>query len=148
MVEILLNNPTSVLVKLTRDQTEKIFAHARSASPRECCGLVGGCGSVAQSIYRLTNIAPNPLIAYEAAAADLFKAQREMRQRSEQLLAIYHSHPRSPAPLPSQTDIAQAFYPDVVYFIIGCDGSEYVLRGFRLYESERRWERADFIVTD
>jgi proteasome lid subunit RPN8/RPN11 len=42
-----------------------------------------------------------------------------MRMRGEELLAIYHSHPRDAEPVPSETDVRLAFYPNVVYFIIG-----------------------------
>ena len=135
-------------MKLARSQIEEMFAHARSSLPSECCGLLGGTEDLAKSVYQLTNIAANPLTEYEAAPADLFTAQRQMRLRGENLLAIYHSHPLESDPLPSETDVRQAFYRDIIYFIVGCHGEDYVLRGFRLYESQRRWERAGFTVTD
>ena len=34
-----------------------------------------------------------------------------------ELIAIYHSHPTSPA-IPSPTDIAQAYYPELIQFIL------------------------------
>ena len=40
-----------------------------------------------------------------------------METQDEELLAIYHSHPQGPAH-PSPTDIAQAYYPDVVQIIV------------------------------
>ena len=125
-----------------------MFADAGYSLPNECCGLLGGREEMIKSVYRLNNIAANSLTEYEAAAADLFQAQRQMRERGERLLAIYHSHPRQSEPLPSETDVKRAFYPEVIYFIVGCDGDKCVLRGFRLLESEGRWERADFIVSD
>lgn len=135
-------------MQLTKNQVEEIFAHARQAFPEECCGLIGGRGTLAASIYPLTNAAENPLVEYEAAPADLFAAQRTMRERSEKLVGIYHSHPQQIDPLPSETDVRRAFYEDAVYFIVGCAGDEYVLRAFRLYERERRWEEAEFVVID
>ncbi len=56
---------------------------------------------------------------YEAAPEELFAAQRVMRERGEELLGIYHSHPRSPKPVPSETDVRLAYYPSAIYFIIG-----------------------------
>jgi proteasome lid subunit RPN8/RPN11 len=41
----------------------------------------------------------------------------KMRDNNEQLFAIYHSHPTAPA-IPSNTDLAQANYPEAVYLII------------------------------
>jgi proteasome lid subunit RPN8/RPN11 len=148
LIKVFKTISTRVLVKLTRSQIEEVFAHAQRSLPSECCGLLGGMENLAKSVYQLTNIAVNPLTEYQAAPADLFKAQRLMRLRGEKLLAIYHSHPLQSDPLPSETDVRQAFYRDVIYFIIGRNGGNYVLRGFRLYESERRWEDAGFIVTD
>ncbi|HEY5839130.1 MAG TPA: M67 family metallopeptidase, partial [Pyrinomonadaceae bacterium] len=82
-----------VNIQLTPGQLETIIAHAREASPHECCGLIGGLiEGQAQTIYRSRNVASDPLTSYEAAPEDLFAAQRAMRERGEQLLAIYHSH--------------------------------------------------------
>lgn len=124
-----------------------MYAHAREASPAECCGLIGGFErGAAQSIYPLRNVAANALIAYEAAPEELFAAQRTMRQRAEQLLGIYHSHPRSAEPLPSETDVRLAYYPAAVYFIIGLAGDEPCLRAFRLSEREGVWKAVEYEV--
>ena len=48
-----------------------------------------------------------------------------------QPLAIYHSHPAGP-PIPSQTDIAEAFYPDSVYIIISLAHKPPSVRAFRI----------------
>ncbi|HEV2764603.1 MAG TPA: M67 family metallopeptidase [Pyrinomonadaceae bacterium] len=135
--------------KLPRALVEEMFAHAGAARPRECCGLLGGRGVEARSVYRLRNVAANPLASYEAAPEELFAAQREMRARGEELLGIYHSHPESAEPEPSEKDVRLAFYPSAVYFIVGFRGAgEGVLRAFRVSEAERRWERAEFRVVE
>lgn len=94
-------------------------------------------------------MATEPLVTYEAAPEDLFAAQRAMRERGEQLLAIYHSHPRSAEPTPSATDVRLAYYPAAVYFIVGLGTEEPCLRAFRISEREGQWEPAEYqIVTD
>jgi proteasome lid subunit RPN8/RPN11 len=127
-----------------------MYAHARAALPAECCGLIGGdAGGAAGTIYRLSNVARAPLVAYEAAPEELFAAQRRMRERGERLLAIYHSHPRSADPAPSERDVKLAFYPAAVYFIIGFDAAGAgVLRAFRIVEREGRWARAAFSIIE
>ena len=55
-----------------------------------------------------------------------------MRERGEQLLAIYHSHPRSTEPQPSATDVRLAYYPSAVYLIVGLGDPEPCLRAFRI----------------
>jgi len=126
-----------------------MFEHARSVEPEECCGLLGGDGATVESVYALRNVARNATVAYEAAPAELFEAQRRMRERGESLLGIYHSHPRSKDPAPSPSDVRLAFYPSAVYFIIGFDEEGgCVLRAFRISESEGSWERAEFDVVE
>ena len=136
-------------LQMSRAQFDEIIAHAREAAPHECCGLIGGTNDgQAQSIYRTRNIAADPLVAYEAAPEDLFAAQRIMRQRGEELIAIYHSHPRSSDPQPSATDVRLAYYPAAVYLIVGFRDSEPCVRAFRLMESEARWEPAEYEIID
>ncbi len=138
-----------IVTILRRTQVEEMFAHARSARPAECCGLIGGREGVALTMYRLRNVARDSLVAYEAAPEDLFAAQRLMRGRSEELLAIYHSHPRAAEPVPSETDVRLAFYPAAVYFIIGfAPGDAGVLRAFHLSEGTGNWEQIEYRVAD
>src|SRR5688500_17802595 len=135
-------------ILLRRALVEEMFAHARASSPEECCGLLGGRAGLAESVYRLRNVAGEASVAYEAAPEDLFAAQRRMREGGEELLGIYHSHPRSADPVPSPTDVKLAFYPSALYFIVGLGGGAPVIRAFRIAEREGSWERAEFALTD
>jgi proteasome lid subunit RPN8/RPN11 len=135
--------------KIGRRAFDELRAHAREARPAECCGLAGGVGGVARTIYRLANVAADPLSSYEAAPRELFEAQRLMRERGEELLAIYHSHPRSSDPSPSERDVRQAYYPRAVHLIVGfAPSGACVVRAFRLYEAERRWEGVEYEISE
>ena len=126
-----------------------MFAHSRACAPAECCGLLGGRAGEAASVYPLRNVARDPVVTYEAAPEELFDAQRQMRERGEGLVGIYHSHPRSSDPAPSPTDVRLAFYPAAIYFIIGFDAEGVcVPRAFRISEREGRWERAGFEIAE
>jgi proteasome lid subunit RPN8/RPN11 len=136
-------------LRLRRTLVEKMQAHARAAAPEECCGLLGGHAGEAASVYQLRNVSDAPTVAYDVAPEELFNAQRLMRERGETLVAVYHSHPRSAEPAPSTTDVRLAFYPSAIYFIIGFDAAgECVLRAFRIFEREGRWESATFEVNE
>ncbi|SRR6266498_1815519 len=137
------------MISLDQNQVQRIFAHARETDPAECCGLLGGAeaGRVT-SVYRLRNIAENQQIAYEAAPEDLFCAQRQIRERGEQLLAIYHSHPRSSEPEPSDTDVRLAYYPSATYLIVGLGGSVPIMRAFLISEREQSWEEVEYEIAD
>ena len=136
------------MLKLARHHLDVIISHARSTSPEECCGLLGGAENNVQSIYKLNNGAKDPLVTYEATPEELFAAQRLMRARGEQLLAIYHSHPRAADPLPSETDVRLAFYPAAVYLIVGLAGEQPLMRAFRISEKEHFWEEVEYEIAD
>src|ERR687884_196986 len=138
--------PTPIL--LLRPHVEEMFAHAREASPSECCGLVGGSRNEARTVYRLRNVASDPFVGYEAAPEELFAAQRSMRERGEHLLGIYHSHPRTAEPVPSATDVRLAYYPSAIYFIIGLDAQSETLRAFRISERDGSWKQVDYSIAD
>ena len=135
-------------VLLQSAHADQIISHARAENPRECCGLIGGRDAETQTVYPLRNVAADPLVTYEVAPEDLFAAQRAMRGRQEQLLAIYHSHPRAADPTPSSTDVRLAYYPSAVYFIVGLGDKQPCLRAFRISEREGFWETADYVVAD
>jgi proteasome lid subunit RPN8/RPN11 len=135
------------MIVLQISQHVQIIAHAQEVAPDECCGLLGGSedGS-ARSIYPLRNVAADRVVSYEAAPEDLFAAQRQMRERGESLLAIYHSHPRATEPEPSATDVRLAYYPRAIYFIIGLAGAQPSMRAFRISERAERWEEVEYAL--
>ena len=136
------------MITLLTSHRDQLLAHASETDPAECCGLIGGDDEHARSLYPLSNVALNAHVAYEAAPEDLFAAQRQMRDRGEQLLGIYHSHPRSEEPAPSETDVRLAYYPQAIYFIIGLAGPQPVMRAFRISERDERWERVEYAIAD
>src|SRR5207253_7226608 len=92
--------------------------------------MLSGRGARALSSYPLRNQSPQPETRFFAAPEDIFKAMRRMREARENLLAIYHSHPRGPAQ-PSASDIEMAFYPEAVYLIAALN-PQWELRAFRI----------------
>jgi proteasome lid subunit RPN8/RPN11 len=134
-------------IRLLREHLDAMIAHAREVAPAECCGLIGGhAAQTACTIYRLRNVTANPEHAYEAALEDLFTAQRQMRERGEELLAIYHSHPRAVDPSPSETDVRLAYYPSATYLIVGLGGTEPAIKAFSISEREQRWQQVEYEI--
>jgi proteasome lid subunit RPN8/RPN11 len=105
-------------MRIARSLIDEMVAHAREDLPNECCGLVGGSDGVACTVYRARNEFASPL-SYRVAGEDQYRIiEKEMRERGEDLLAIYHSHTKSAA-YPSQTDLNEAVsWPDQVYVIV------------------------------
>ena len=72
----------------------------------------------------------------------MLDADRDMRVRGLDLLAVYHSHPTSPA-VPSRTDLERHWYADVVCMIVRWPLTPPEVRAWWLTETEYReaeWE--------
>lgn len=54
---------------------------------------------------------------YMMDSREQFQVFDEMEKEGLELVAIFHSHPHSPA-VPSGTDLELAFYPDSLYLIV------------------------------
>jgi [CysO sulfur-carrier protein]-S-L-cysteine hydrolase len=101
---------------------DELVAHAREEAPNECCGMIGGNDGDASTVYRSINAEASPL-RYSLDANDQFRIMREMEERGEDLVGIYHSHTGSAA-YPSQTDVNLAAYPEAVYLIVSLQDPE------------------------
>ena len=111
-------------MRIARSLVDEIVAHAREDLPNECCGLIGGSDGGATTVYRARNEFASPF-SYRVGSDDQYRiVEKEMRGRGEELLAIYHSHTKSPA-YPSQTDLNEAVsWPEQVYLIVSLADSE------------------------
>ena len=112
---------------------ERILDQARSLVPQECCGVLGGRGSVVTSVYALTNDskAENEFFAN---LKELFDAIRSMRNKNEEMIGIYHSHPSGP-PEPSPSDVERNYYPGLFYLIVSLEGRESRTKCFIMSEN-------------
>ena len=113
---------------------DRIVAHAREEAPNECCGIVGARDGDAVELYPVRNAAASPL-RYEMDPKDQLRVFEALDEEGLDVGAIYHSHTRSD-PLPSQTDINLAFYPDAVYVIVGVAGEEDDVRAWRIVDGK------------
>ncbi len=113
---------------------ERMIESARGAIPNECCGIVGGKGSVITSVHPLTNDLASP-DGFFTNPKELFKAVKRMRKTGEEMVGIFHSHPQGSA-TPSQKDSDENLYPGLYYFIISFNGDEAIVRCFVMSENK------------
>ncbi|HEY7290935.1 MAG TPA: M67 family metallopeptidase [Vicinamibacterales bacterium] len=113
---------------------DAIVAHARRISPEECCGiLIGRSDEQSSEIVDATparNISPRPTVRFLVEPRDHLDALRDARQRNLAVVGFYHSHPRT-APAPSETDLAEATYPNHLFLIVGLRAEPPELRLYR-----------------
>ena len=115
---------------------QKIFsemlAQARSQAPIESCGILGGRDHRVLDLYKMTN-SDQSSDHFTMAPEEQFAVAKEMRGKDQEMLAIYHSHPASPA-RPSAEDIRLAFTPGVIYVIVSLqEPANPQIRGFTIY---------------
>jgi [CysO sulfur-carrier protein]-S-L-cysteine hydrolase len=123
--------------ELPRTMREQIVQHARRDAPRECCGVIGGREGNVETLYPLTNLDQGTDF-YRIDDAELFAVYRQIDDAGGEIVAIYHSHPVSPA-YPSPTDVRLAAWPDAHYLICSlADPEQPDLRAFRIVDGEIR----------
>jgi proteasome lid subunit RPN8/RPN11 len=121
-------------LRLPRSLLDDIVDHARAEAPNECCGMIAALDGRAVAVHRVRNSAASPL-RYEMDGMEQYRVQTAIEDAGHQLGAIYHSHTRSD-PIPSQTDINLAFYPDSLYVIVGVKGPEPDVRAWTIVDGE------------
>lgn len=125
---------------------DAIVAHAREGLPEEVCGILRGKNGVVTGLVRARNDAEDREINYAVDGQTLLK-QFEFEDAGEEMVAIYHSHPVTPA-YPSATDARQATYPDAVYIICSLsDPDAPVLRGYRLLPVDFDGDTTAYLLT-
>jgi proteasome lid subunit RPN8/RPN11 len=118
-------------MKVPRVIYDEMLAHARAEAPNECCGMVGGLDGSASSFYPARNRFESPM-RFEIDSRDQIRINNEIEEAGEELLAIYHSHPKTEA-RPSQTDVnLAAWWPGVTWVIASLAEDEPVLRAFEI----------------
>lgn len=113
------------MLKLAAEHIRAICAHAQSTYPQECCGLLLGKlsqnGKILIDAIATENVwsveavesfseidtkwqlSENKSTHYTIAPKEILRVQKESRDRSLDIIGIYHSHPDHPA-IPSEFD--------------------------------------------
>src|SRR5579884_4407623 len=135
------------MLKLGQSHFDAIRKHGEETYPHECCGVLLGrfdddgtrvvvstarCGNTrTDSAHNRYNIDPKELV----------RIQREGRERGEDIVGFYHSHPDHP-PRWSSTDLAEAHWIGCSYVITSVDeGVAKITNSFLLSGSEESDKR-------
>ncbi len=121
--------PTMHAITLTQEQMRQILTQAQADAPLETCGLLAGRDGRVERVLPVPNAEHSP-VTYRMDGQEFANA---MAACDYEPLGIYHSHPQGP-PVPSATDIAQAFYPDSVYLVISLGLKPPSVRAFRIVD--------------
>jgi proteasome lid subunit RPN8/RPN11 len=142
------------VLRIDRATFDAIVGHAREDHPDEACGVVAGPegSDRPERFLPMLNAARSPTF-YEFDSGDLLRLYREMDDRGEEPVVIYHSHTATEAH-PSRTDIGLASEPNAHYVLVstrehgdrtGLAGDEVEFRSFRIVDGEVSEEEVEVV---
>ena len=117
---------------------QQMVAQARELAPIEACGILAGSDGKVEKLYKMTNT-DNSRTHFMMEPKEQFATVKDIRSAGLEMLAIYHSHPETPA-RPSAEDIRLALTPNVIYVIVSLQSERTpkestngpAVRGFRI----------------
>jgi proteasome lid subunit RPN8/RPN11 len=129
------------MLKIERTNYESLRQHGEETYPHECCGVL--LGEMNGDARRVTSIArcgntrtDSPQNRYHIDQRELVRVQREGRERGEDIVGFYHSHPDHPARW-SPTDLEEAHWFGCSYVITSVEkGKAAVTNSFELTGSD------------
>jgi proteasome lid subunit RPN8/RPN11 len=140
------------VLEVPQDLYDAMVAHARRDHPDEACGVLAGpAGSDRpQRFIPMVNAARSPTF-YEFDSHDLLRLYREMDERGEEPVVIYHSHTATEA-YPSRTDVAYAQEPGAHYVLVStkdCGNGEgpVQVRSYRIIDGQVSEEELRVVAT-
>ena len=123
------------MLTIGQDLVDEIVAHAKRDHPDEACGIVAGPegSDRPERFVPMINAAGSPTF-YEFDSTELLELYKELWDRDEEPVVIYHSHTATEA-YPSRTDITYANEPGAHYVLISTRDPEVAeVRSYRIVD--------------
>jgi len=126
-----------VTIKISIKLVNELLKQAQNDPLTEVCGIIGAFQGIAKNCYPINNIANDSKIKFEMDPQQQIQAMKRMRDRQQELFAIYHSHPTTAA-TPSSLDICSHQYPLAHYLIVSLDTKGLLqINGFHIDERKQ-----------
>lgn len=122
------------MLKIRQSIRDAMIRLAIAESPMEACGYLAGIDGEARLLIPMTNVDQSPE-HFSFAPEEQFNALKQARNAGLRLIAVFHSHPSTPARM-SAEDIRLAHDPDMIYIIVSLMDAEPVIRGFRMEQKQ------------
>ncbi|MCP4751415.1 MAG: M67 family metallopeptidase [Proteobacteria bacterium] len=117
-------------MKIPREVVSAIYRQARAEAPLEACGYLAGRNGTVAKHYRLTNMDQSEE-HFSFDPKEQFAVIKSAREEQLDLIAVYHSHPETPA-RPSAEDIRLAYDPDISYVIVSLANNGDDIKSFKI----------------
>jgi [CysO sulfur-carrier protein]-S-L-cysteine hydrolase len=125
------------MLTISADLRAQIMAHARADHPDEACGVIAGPegSDRPERFIPMLNAERSPTF-YRFDSLEQLRVWRDMDDRGEEPVVIYHSHTATEA-YPSRTDISYASEPSAHYVLVSTrDPGRDEFRSFRIVDGE------------
>jgi proteasome lid subunit RPN8/RPN11 len=130
------------MLKLSQSAYVSLRQHGEETYPHECCGVLLGHfdDNGSRTVSRIARCGntreDSPHNRYHIDPKELIRIQREGRERGEDIVGFYHSHPDHPAQW-SPTDLAEAHWFGCSYVIMSVEkGVATITNSFELVGSD------------
>lgn len=131
------------MLRLRRDLLDAMVAHCRAEHPVEACGVLAGRDGAAERHIPMRNAAASRT-RYAMDPDEQLAVWRDMEERGEQPVVIYHSHTATEA-TPSAPDVRYAAEPNAHYVIVSTRSDELEWRSYRIANGEATEEPATVV---
>jgi proteasome lid subunit RPN8/RPN11 len=117
------------MLKISQSAYAALRHHGEETYPHECCGVLlgrfedDGAKTVTRAVRCGNTREDSPENRYNIDPKELIHIQREGRERGEDIVGFYHSHPDHPAQW-SPTDLAEAHWFGCSYVITSVEKSK------------------------
>ena len=155
-----------MVLKLSHHHLKAICQHGESTYPNECCGLLLGevvndCKTVvevratenvwnAEAAQLFSGVegtrGTNQLSNYTISPQTMLEVQKEVRDRTLQIIGVYHSHPNHPA-IASECDRLYAWEQYSYIIVSVMAGKAQVLLCWEL-DSDRTFQAEEIIIVN
>ncbi len=130
------------MLTLSQSDYASLRQHGEETYPHECCGVLLGQfhDNGARTVSRIARCGntreDSPHNRYHIDPRELIRIQREGRERGEDIVGFYHSHPDHPAQW-SAADLAEAHWFGCSYVITSVEkGAAVTTNSFELTGSD------------
>ena len=104
-------------ISIPRTLANRLLTLAQLSPEAEICGLISIQADGKYHVYPIDNIATDKSCIFEMEPKQQIDAFKTIREKHEELFAVFHSHPHSAA-IPSNKDIDEATYDSALNIII------------------------------
>jgi proteasome lid subunit RPN8/RPN11 len=134
------------MLTIARELADKIIAHAWADHPDEACGVIAGpVGSDRPERFVPMENAERSPTFYRFDSMEQFRVWRDMDDRDEEAVVIYHSHTSTEA-YPSRTDVSYAAEPNAHYVLVStADPDDVQFRSYRILDGVITEEKVEIV---